>query len=179
MMVAVSERAPVADDRGVWDGIIRKHHHRVVVSLLALGLRPVKAHEIAHDTWARLYEKRLAGELDVMSFPGLAITQARFLALDALRELARERRRREGLDAIREHEIAVDPPALTEDQLHTIRAVLAKRSANEQKVFRMVYASPGLPHARIADKTGLSVQRVRQILCDVRRAIRHRLDEES
>ena len=60
-------------------------------SLLALGLRPVQAREIANEAWAKLYEKR--AELATLSFPGLAITQARFLAIDALRVAARERRR--------------------------------------------------------------------------------------
>jgi RNA polymerase sigma-70 factor (ECF subfamily) len=182
-MLAVTrdrDRVPLpATDREAWDAIIRTHNHRVVVSLLALGLRPAQAHEIANDAWAKLLEKRAAGELDTMSFPGLVLAQARYLALDALRAAARERRRREGLDAIREHEVVVEPPVWSPRELQIIREAIAGCSASEQRVFRAVYDDPDAPHAKVADKVGLSVQRVRQILCDVRRTIRDRLDQED
>lgn len=171
-------RLPAAD-REAWDTIIRTHNHRVVVSLLALGLRPAQAHEIANDAWAKLLEKRAAGELETMTFPGLVLAQARYLALDALRAATRERRRREGLDAIREHEVVVDTLAWSEHELQLMRQTITKCSPAEQRVFRAVYDNPDAPHAQVAAQLGLSVQRVRQVLCDVRRAIRDRLDQED
>ena len=181
-MLAVTrdrDRAPLlAADREAWDTIIRTHNHRVIVSLLALGIRPAQAHEIANDAWAKLFEKRAAGELETMSFPGLVLAQARFLALDTLRAAARARLRREGLDAIREHEAVVEPLAWSEHQLQLMRQTIAACSPAEQRVFRAIYEDPDAPHAKVADQLGLSVQRVRQVLCDVRRAVRDRLEED-
>lgn len=179
MIVAVTEqRAPFTRaDRDAWDGIIREHHQRVVVSVIALGFRPARAHELANEAWEKLFEKRVAGELETMSFPGLALAQARFLALDDLRAAARERRRREGLDAIRDLAMPADPPVLTGAQVQTIRGALAACSEQQQRVFRRASANPELPDAKIAEKVGLSVQRVRQIMCEVRKAIRDSLAE--
>jgi DNA-directed RNA polymerase specialized sigma24 family protein len=39
-----------------------------------------------------------------------------------------------------------------------------------------VYEDPGVPHAEVAVKVGLSVQRVRQILCEVRKTLREALE---
>jgi len=177
--VTSDRRALAGAERDAWDAIIRRHHHRVVISVLALGVRPSRAHEIANDAWARLLEKRLAGELETMAFPGLAITQARFLAFDDLRATARERRRRQGLEAIRDLALPAVGQAFSEAELQTIAAALADCSQRQQMVFRMIYANPGVPHDKLAAKLGLSVQRVRQILCEVRRAIRDRLAERG
>lgn len=176
-MLAVSSEPSAAKDRDAWDAIIRAHDHRVLVSLLALGLRPAQAREIANEAWAKLFEKR--AEFETLSFPGLAITQARFLAIDALRAAARERRKREGLDAIREHAVPGEEPLWSEPQLKTIRTAIAGCSQQEQRVFRAIYANPETPHAQIAERVGLSTQRVRQILCDVRRTIRTALEKEE
>src|SRR5262245_44093857 len=68
----------------LWDDAIRRHHHRVYLSVLALGLAPDRAQEIVQATWTRLIEQHASGALDQLDFPGLAIRQARFLALNEL-----------------------------------------------------------------------------------------------
>ena len=175
--MAAVEAQPTLD-RARWDAIIRQHHHRVVVALLAIGLRPPQAHEIANDAWARLYEQHRAGALATLEFPGLAIAQARFLALDALRRAARERDRVHSLDAVRDLQAApVEPPALSADEIAAVHATVAACAPNAQKVFHLVYTRPDLPHAEVARQLGLSTQRVRQILCEVRQRVRQSLEK--
>ena len=48
-----------------------------------------------------------------------------------------------------------------------------------RKVFRLVYATPGGTVSQAAKEVGLSLQRVRQILCETRRHIRRALAEET
>jgi RNA polymerase sigma-70 factor (ECF subfamily) len=47
-------------------------------------------------------------------------------------------------------------------------------------VFRLAYGGEGLSHAEVARRVGLSLQRVRQILCEVRAKLREAMqgDEE-
>src|SRR5262245_29622965 len=60
-----------------WDAIVRLHGHRVLVLLLAMGIRVDRAREIAQTTWMRLLEQHRDGKLDRLDFPGLALAQAR------------------------------------------------------------------------------------------------------
>src|SRR5687767_978593 len=76
-----------------WDAIVRAHNHRVVVMLLAMGLGIDRAKEIAQATWLRLFEQERAGKLKDPAFPGIALAQARYLALDQLRRERNEAQR--------------------------------------------------------------------------------------
>ncbi len=66
----------------VWDDAIRRHDRRVYLSVLALGLAPDRAREITQMTWTRLIEQHAKGALAELDFPGLAVRQARYLALN-------------------------------------------------------------------------------------------------
>ena len=57
--------------------------------------------------------------------------------------------------------------------------VLATCSASAQAVFRALYDDPPPSHDVVAKRVGLSVQRVRQILCEVRKKIREALEKTS
>ncbi|HZN94796.1 MAG TPA: hypothetical protein VFB81_18905, partial [Myxococcales bacterium] len=54
--------------------------------------------------------------------------------------------------------------------------VLSRSSASARAVFLHLYDDPPPSHQVVADRLGLSLQRVRQILCEVRRAIRVALE---
>ena len=56
----VSQRA-LAGDRRAWDALISRHHRRVVVSLLAKGIRVDRAHELAQEAWTRLIQQQQTG----------------------------------------------------------------------------------------------------------------------
>src|SRR5262245_31417968 len=69
-------------EREAWDALIARHHRRVVVSLLARGLRVDRARELAQETWTRLIQQQQRGLLTELRLPNLALTQAAFLATD-------------------------------------------------------------------------------------------------
>jgi RNA polymerase sigma factor (sigma-70 family) len=169
--------AALRGDLRAWNVLVERHTHRVVVSLLARGVLIDRAKDIAQDAWLRLVEQQREGRLDRLELPGLAITQAGFLALElARRETSARRRetRSDGDEAAR----VVDPRAdaegrlLTEERFARAQAILASRSASARKVFQLVYGPEGLTHADVARRLGLSLQRVRQIVCEVRKELR-------
>jgi len=156
-----------------WDAAVRAHGARVVASLLAMGLSLDRAEELASQTWARLVEQDRAGKLAEVKLPGLALKQARFLALTWLKTSKRE------------GELAEDLVASTPDPERVLIArrdveialrVLARSSKSAQAVFTLMYDDPPPPHEVVAARVGLSLQRVRQILCEVRKKIRESLE---
>jgi DNA-directed RNA polymerase specialized sigma24 family protein len=60
-------------------------------------------------------------------------------------------------------------------QLRKVEAVLEAASPNARRVFFMTYGSDARPAAEIAEVLGLSVQRVRQIACELRQRIRREI----
>ena len=58
-------------------------------------------------------------------------------------------------------------------------AALATCSPTARKVFRLVYATPGGNAASAAKELGLSLQRVRQILCETRVQFARAIEEEA
>jgi RNA polymerase sigma factor (sigma-70 family) len=175
-------------DVDAWNALIARHDHRVVVSLLARGVRIDRAKDLAQEAWIRLIEQQRAGRLAHLSLPGLAIAQAAFLSLEA--------NRRDGArggtplsiddeDGAREATDLVDPAAdaetrlLTSERMERAERVLAGCSASARSVFRLTYGGDGLNHADVARQVGLSLQRVRQILCEVRSKLRLALEGEG
>jgi RNA polymerase sigma-70 factor (ECF subfamily) len=179
----LAQRA-LAGDRAAWNALISRHQHRVVVSLLARGVRVDRAHELAQETWARLIQQQQRGLLSELRLPHLALTQAAFLAADDAR-----RDRREAVagtvEELPESHHPVDPTLsaerrlLSEEQLSRAQAALRQCSASAQRVFLLACDGQELPHAEVAARVGLSVQRVRQILCEVRKRLRGALEEEE
>jgi RNA polymerase sigma-70 factor (ECF subfamily) len=159
--------------------LIQRHNHRVVLSLLGNGIALDRAKDLAQEAWTRLMEQQRRGQLDRLQLPGLAITQASFLAKDS--------RRRE-LRAVPDDPSAAlvelpNPAAgseeryLTHERLDRALKVLASCPPSSQRVFKLFYEDPSIPHAQLAELVGLSVQRVRQIICEVRRTLRDAIEE--
>jgi RNA polymerase sigma factor (sigma-70 family) len=171
-------RLALMGDMGAWNALVQKHNHRVVVSLLARGARVDRAKDLAQDAWLRLIEQQREGRLSHLQLPGLAITQAGFLWLEA----ARRARRTEAAAEPPTSDLA-DPGAdaetrlLAEEQLARAERVLSRCSPSAKKVFHLVYGGDGLSHAEVAEKLGLSLQRVRQIVCEVRKLLRDEMED--
>jgi RNA polymerase sigma factor (sigma-70 family) len=167
-----------------WRELIARHDRAVLLSLLAKGIRLDRAKELAHDAWSRLYEQQALGRLDRLELPGLAIAQAGFLAAQDGRRAQKDARTAR-IDDLGEAREWADASSSAEDRLasrqslDTARRVLAGCSNRSQEVFLLAYDSPEVPHAQIAQRVGLSVQRVRQILWEVRGRIRAALKESS
>jgi RNA polymerase sigma factor (sigma-70 family) len=157
-------------ERSAWQALIQLHSRRVLVSLLAQKLRHDQAQELVQETWMRLMEQQRLGKLSALSLPALAISQARFLLLDE------QRRRKPDASEAAHH----DPPdersnpeerAMSSQQLERLRVRLRACAPSAQKVFRLVYEEQ-LGHEQVAARVGLSLQRVRQILCELRKELR-------
>jgi len=125
-------------------------------------------------TWTRLIEQYAKGKLAELELPGLAIRQARFLALN---EHQRARTEMRVLAAVPEP-APTDPERelASRQELERVLAALETCSPMARKVFRLVYATPGGNAASAAQAVGLSLQRVRQILCETRTHIRKQME---
>jgi RNA polymerase sigma-70 factor (ECF subfamily) len=159
-----------APELSAWDDAIRLHDRRVYLSVLALGLSPDRAREVTQQAWTRLMEQHAHGKLDQLELPGLAIRQARFYALN---EHQRARTELRVLSSVAEPPAPDPERALaSREELDRVLAALQTCSPMARKVFRLVYATPGGSAASAAQAVGLSLQRVRQILCETRAHIR-------
>jgi RNA polymerase sigma-70 factor (ECF subfamily) len=173
-MEGATEAAARTGDRAAWTELIARHNRRVVLSLLAHGVLPAQAREMAQEAWLRLITQADAKKLDRLELPGLAIRQAHFLARSEARKPGQVT---EPLDHA--------PEATTEspEQLFFSRERLQKAherlqdlSPSARAVFERLYGDPQLSHAEVAARVGLSVQRVRQIVCEVRKILRAELE---
>jgi RNA polymerase sigma-70 factor (ECF subfamily) len=177
---ATTERLFMGEAKGDavdWDALVARHQRAVLLTLLSRGVRLDRARDLTQETWARLLAHERAGRLQRNEMPGLAIRQALFLAADDAR-----RRRRDADDA--EIAAVIDPAANAEErlvtraQLELASAELERCSPKAQAVFELVYDDPSLPHAALAERVGLSVQRLRQTLCEVRAKLRAALSDD-
>lgn len=168
-------------DRAAWDELFARYNRRVVVGLLAHGFRIDRAKELAQEAWLRLIEKQRAGRLDRIRLPALAISQALLIARDRGRSKA-ARAAHVPLDDAGEW---LEDPSRLEDRVlsrsRLVRAdeVLSECSPSAQKIFELIYEYPGIGHREVADRVGLSVQRVRQIICEVRKRLRAVVEESK
>jgi len=164
-----------------WAQAIATHQHRVVLSLVAVGFSFERASDLANEAWARLIEKDRAGALGELKLPGLAIVQARYLAWDERRREALQSRHQQLATAAGE-ELLVDrnpdpeQRLLTRQQAQQALAAVAAAPLSAQRLLQLLYAEPAMPHAQAAAALGLSVQRVRQILCELRKRVRAALE---
>jgi RNA polymerase sigma-70 factor (ECF subfamily) len=135
----------------------------------------------------RLMAQQRAGQLRTLELPGLAIAQVRWLAREARRTWARRASIAPTVAATGpETEVADpcednDPTARAEqdDRARRVRLALAACPQRMQQVMLAVYGSDPRTHAEVARELGLSVQRVRQTVCEARARIRRTLAEQE
>jgi RNA polymerase sigma factor (sigma-70 family) len=166
------EARALGGDPEAWNALIRRHNRRVIVCLLARGLTIDRARDVAQEAWAYLIQQQSEGRLTQLSLPGLAVTQARLLAMSQERQS-----KRQAASNAEQAGAAAAPPSVEErllgaEQVARVQAELAACSTSARRVFLLVYENPELSHAEAAKRVGLSVQRVRQILCEVRKRLR-------
>ncbi len=163
-------------DRAAWNALVARHDHRVVVALVAHGVAPALAREVAQEAWLRLIRQADAQRLDRLEVPGLVIRQALFLARSGAR---REEPPASGAAQAVEEAPSAEERYLSAERLRRAQRLLALVSDSAQRVFRLVYTQPHLSHAEVAAQVGLSEQRVRQIVCEVRKKLRAALEGEN
>lgn len=176
----MTQTTPPPRNDAVWDDAIRRFDRQVYLSVLALGLHPDRAREISQAAWTKLIERHATGGLPELELPGLAIRQARFLGLNELQRTKVEKR---VLAAVPEDaastSVDVERHVDSRAQVTRVLAALATCSPTARRVFRLVYATQGGSPAHAAQEVGLSLQRVRQILCETRAHIRKTLSTED
>jgi len=170
----VARREPIEEIP--WNEMMRRHGRRVVVALVSRGVPLERAKELAQDAWMRVIDRHRSGLIREVSLPGLIITQAGFLARDDMRREERrarlgEPRSRAARDAVLDLEGQLD----ARDQLRLVRSVLDRASPNAQRVFGLLYGENAMTPTEVAAELSLSVQRVRQIVCELRKRMRAEL----
>jgi RNA polymerase sigma factor (sigma-70 family) len=169
--------AALAGDRLAWDALARRHTPRVRAGLLARGIRLDRANDLVQETWARLLEKRRAGELADLRLPGLAIRQATFLARDAER-----RRRREAGEELADERpdgtAAADERIISREELAHAEEAFRACGEAERRTFLYLYQNPQKTYGEVAVDLALSEQRVKQVAYEVRRRLRLAAFEE-
>lgn len=161
----------------VWKDAIRRYDRNVYHSVLALGLASDRAREIVQAAWTRLIEQHASGRLADLELPGLAIRQARFLALNEL-ERARTEKRVLTEMPVQPRGMDIERQVHSREQMAKVIEALRSCSPTARKVFGLVYGTPGTSPAAVARELGLSLQRVRQILSETRMHIRNALGED-
>ncbi len=169
-----TEEAARFGDRAAWTELIGRHNRRVVLSLLAQGILPAQAKEIAQEAWLRLITQADAKKLDRLELPGLAIRQATFLARSEARKAGQSTVPLE--EAPEANTESPEALYLTREKLHKARERLNDFSPSARAIFERLYGDPHLSHAEVAAQVGLSVQRVRQVICEVRKVLRAELE---
>jgi RNA polymerase sigma factor (sigma-70 family) len=166
-------RRAVSGDRAAWQDLIARHNHKVIVSLLARGVLLERARDIAQETWTRLIANQQAGRLRSLTLPGLAIVQAGYLAASEWRRRGRE------LPAPPAGLASADPESqlLGREALARLAAALGDCPPSSRRVFELCYQQPELGYEQVALEAGLSTQRVKQIVCEVRKRLRLVLEE--
>jgi len=169
-----------------WDEIVRRHSHRVLLALLARGVSWDAAHDLVQEVWLRLVRQQRAGRLKSLALPGIAIAQAGWIAREEVRTRRRHETLMSGPDAAAaataddvEDDPKTDPAeqAIRRERLDLILRELAVCPPRARQIFSAVYGASGRSHAEVARDLGLSVQRVRQAVYEVRARIRAALKE--
>jgi RNA polymerase sigma factor (sigma-70 family) len=170
-------RAALAGDGESWARLIERHDHRVVVSLLARGLPLDRARELAQETWLRLIERQRTGRLPALVLPGLAIVQAGFLAANDRRGRRPDALGDEGTLAAPDG--SVEERLIGKERLARVASALEACPPSARRVFEFVYRHPELTYAEAGRRLDLSSQRVKQIVCEVRKRLRDSLEGDG
>ncbi len=160
------EAKALKGNRSAWDALVALHGRRVELVLLSQGILPAEAYDLAQEAWERLILQSRAGALTFLKLPGLAIRQALFLAKG---QASQE------FQGVSEEWIEGSSPEtsyLARDQLLRARAAVARMQPSAREVFGLLYGHPGYAVPEVAARLGLSIQRVRQIVCEIRKVLR-------
>ncbi len=177
----LAERALTGDGLA-WGELVKRHDRRVRLALLARGISPDEAREFAQEAWARLLERERRGELRELRLPGLAIAQAIFIALDTQRRSVRApvSLHPAGMDLeIADPSVSAEETLVGRQRLEQARIALRTLPASAQAVFRAVFEGPPVTYADVATRLGLSEQRVKQIVCEIRSKVRAALEQHD
>lgn len=122
----------------------------------------------------RLIHQADAKRLERLELPGLAIRQALFLAKSEARKAGNVV---EPLDSVAEQAVdSSEEQFFSRERLNRAHEQLQSLSPSTRAIFDRLYADPSMSHAEVAARVGLSVQRVRQLICEARKVLRAELE---
>jgi RNA polymerase sigma-70 factor (ECF subfamily) len=162
-------RAVLAGDREAFAPLVERHRRAVLVCAFAVTASQAAADDVAQDAFVRAFTK-----LDTCRDPArfrpwlLAIT--RRVALNHVR--AHARRREQSLDERTPDTVAGPASALDARQTRARLLVAIQQLSPVQREVLVLADLESLPHADIAERTGLSVLMSRRHLSDARRLLR-------
>lgn len=165
------QRGPAPD----WDAMVQRYDRAVWLKLLALRVPPDRAEDLKQMVWEKLIGKWQRGELQYLQMPGLALQQAEFIARQSWRKS-----KCRGTDNVLELSDKRVASLAGDGEQHVLnRAILQKafslvRAASPmaRQVFQLTYRPPGKTANQVGQHLGISEQRVRQILCELRARLR-------
>ncbi len=172
----------VTELRQRWGQAYDTHHHTVVLALIANGVRLDEARELAHDAWARIFEQVSTDRLESIELPGLVIRQAFFLLAESRRRhstRAQRDLRVEEAMSVADQQPSPEDTVAGRQLLGVVAAAMAGSSERAQAVLCAVISGPDALHVELAKNEGVSLQRFRQILCEVRAQLRTALGRVS
>ncbi len=168
--------ASAIPERIAWDQVIATHERRVVVALVARGIPLERAKEFADDAWVKIIGQFRAGRLAELKLPGLVVAQALFLARDAQRQAMRRAALAPmssgDVAAIDQDELDLEERLLAREQLRKIAKIVEAASPSARRIFELTWGDSPRPAAEVAEELGISVQRVRQVACELRKRLR-------
>ncbi|MFH1463653.1 MAG: sigma-70 family RNA polymerase sigma factor [Pseudomonadota bacterium] len=170
------QRRALAGDGEAWERLVARYQHRVLVSVLALGVRPSRAREIVQETWLNLLQKQRTGKLSRLELPGLALAQARFLALDDRRQTGRREAREVPEDDRQLSAPSAERQIISRSQVARLLHLLERCPKHKRQMFLMYYSQHRTAPS-IAEELGVSVQHVRQSLYETRMELRAALED--
>jgi RNA polymerase sigma-70 factor (ECF subfamily) len=168
---------PASAASSEWAALIARYNRRVMVALLAEKVPIDRARDIAQETWTKLMEKHASGALAELKLPGLAIVQAIFLARDEMRRA--QRRPEAPLPDVADDHDSAERRLVSREEVAAALLALNRLPAKSRRVFQLAYENERFTHQQIAQRVSLSEQRVRQILCEIRKSLRAAVKEPS
>jgi RNA polymerase sigma factor (sigma-70 family) len=154
-----------------WSVWAKDYGRLIRARLLEHRISPERASELSQEVWEHLYRRWTSGTLVDIKMPGLALSQADFLARSEWRGPGGK-----VLEDAPDYDVA-NPydeeqqllhRALLERVLKVVRACPPKL----QRVFELHYRPPGMSTLEISKELRISEQRVRQALCELRQRVR-------
>lgn len=125
------------------------------------------------ETWLKLFEKHQRGELAQLELPGLAIRQALFIASDVARKT-----RAQATQSIEAQDDRTSPEPnpvdimIARQELGAARGVIAGLPERQRTIFEWHFRNASQSHEATAAALQISVQHLRQTLCDIRKQVR-------
>lgn len=139
---------------------------------MAEGHSMEEAKDLAQEAWASIWSRHARGELPDLQLPGLIVTHARFLA----KNLRRHQRLVAALTPEPDDVApAADEAFVARETVENARRALNVHNPQHRRIFWAAIEAQRA-HADIAQDEGLSIQRVRQIIWEVRCTLRERLE---